>query len=49
VRYLLIDYLERAHELLARPLTAGEQSDLYDVFYRVGTGLRIPTKGGGFA
>jgi len=42
VLYMLIDYSERAHELLARPLSAEEQRELYDVFYRVGTGLRIP-------
>ena len=42
VLYMLIDYSERAHELLAGPLSAGEQSELYDVFYRVGTGLHIP-------
>jgi hypothetical protein len=42
VLYMLIDYSERAHELLARPLTPDEQSELYDVFYRVGNGLRIP-------
>ena len=42
VLYMLIDYSERAHELLARPLHAAEQRELYDVFYRVGTGLRIP-------
>ena len=42
VLYMLIDYSERAHELLARPLGADEQRELYDVFYRVGTGLRIP-------
>ena len=42
VLYMLIDYSERAHALLARPLSAGEQRDLYDVFFRVGTGLRIP-------
>ncbi len=42
VLYMLIDYSERAHELLARPLSADEQSELYDVFYRAGTGLRIP-------
>src|SRR5688500_3164196 len=42
VLYMLIDYSERAHELLARPLSADEQSELYDVFFRVGTGLRIP-------
>jgi hypothetical protein len=42
VLYMLIDYSERAHQLLDRPLTAVEQSELYDVFYRVGMGLRIP-------
>lgn len=42
VLYMLIDYSERAHDLLARPLKAREQSELYDVFYRVGTGLHIP-------
>jgi hypothetical protein len=42
VLYMLIAYSERAHELLARPLTADEQGELYDVFYRVGAGLRIP-------
>ncbi|HEX7154061.1 MAG TPA: oxygenase MpaB family protein [Thermoanaerobaculia bacterium] len=42
VLYMLIDYSERAHELLARRLTADEQQELYDVFYRVGIGLQIP-------
>ncbi|MBW3570011.1 MAG: DUF2236 domain-containing protein [Gemmatimonadetes bacterium] len=42
VLYMLIDYSERAHETLARPLTADEQRELYDVFYRVGTGLGVP-------
>lgn len=42
VLYMLIDYSERAHELLARPLSAAEQRDLYDVFRRVGVGLGIP-------
>ena len=42
VLYMLIDYSERAHELLARPLTPAERHDLYDVFRRVGVGLRIP-------
>jgi len=41
VLYMLIDYSERAHELLDRPLSADEQRDLYEVFYRVGTGLRV--------
>ena len=42
VLYMLIDYSERAHQLLERPLSAHERDDLYDVFYRVGAGLRIP-------
>jgi uncharacterized protein (DUF2236 family) len=42
VLYMLIDYSERAHEMLARPLSADEQRELYDVFQRVGTGLGIP-------
>ncbi|MBW3670867.1 MAG: DUF2236 domain-containing protein [Acidobacteria bacterium] len=42
VLYMLIDYSERAHELLARRLSPDEQCELYDVFYRVGTGLGIP-------
>ncbi|HEX8830404.1 MAG TPA: oxygenase MpaB family protein, partial [Longimicrobium sp.] len=42
VLYMLIDYSERAHELLARPLTEDERHELYDVFYRVGLGLQIP-------
>jgi uncharacterized protein (DUF2236 family) len=42
VLYMLIDYSERAHEMLARPLNTDEQRELYDVFHRVGTGLGIP-------
>jgi uncharacterized protein (DUF2236 family) len=42
VLYMLIDYSERAHETFARPLTADERRELYDVFRRVGTGLGIP-------
>lgn len=41
VLYMLIDYSERAFRLLERPLTASEQQDLYDVFYRVGVGLGV--------
>ena len=41
VLYMLIDYSEKAHELLSRPLTADEQHELYQVFNRVGTGLGI--------
>jgi uncharacterized protein (DUF2236 family) len=42
VLYMLIDYSERAHETFDRPMSADEQGELYDVFYRVGTGLGIP-------
>ena len=42
VLYMLIDYSERGHELLVRPLLEAERNELYDVFYRVGTALRIP-------
>jgi hypothetical protein len=41
VLYLLIDYSERAHHMLYRPLTRPEKRDLYDVFHRVGDGLQI--------
>jgi uncharacterized protein (DUF2236 family) len=42
VLYMLIDYSEKAHTLLHRPLTRDEQEELYDVFHRVGKGLGIP-------
>jgi hypothetical protein len=42
VLYMLIDYSERAHALVARSLTTEERDELYDVFHRVGIGLRIP-------
>ena len=42
VLYMLIDYSERAHELLAGRLTVAERRELYAVFRRVGTGLGIP-------
>jgi hypothetical protein len=42
VLYMLIDYSERAHALLAGPLSGAERRELYDVFHRVGTGLGIP-------
>ena len=41
VLYMLIDYSERAYQMLHRPLTPAEQQDLYDVFYRVGTALHV--------
>jgi uncharacterized protein (DUF2236 family) len=42
VLYMLIDYSESAHTLLHRPLTEAERHELFDVFRRVGEGLRIP-------
>jgi hypothetical protein len=42
VLYMLVDYSERAHELLRRPLTGPERAELYGVFRRVGEGLSIP-------
>ena len=42
VLYMLIDYSERAHELLAGPLSPAEQRELFAVFHRVGVGLGIP-------
>ena len=42
VLYMLIDYSERAHQLLERTLSVDEQAELYDVFYRVAAGLQIP-------
>jgi uncharacterized protein (DUF2236 family) len=41
VLYMLIDYSERAYELMHRPLTKAEQEDLYAVFLRVGERLNI--------
>jgi uncharacterized protein (DUF2236 family) len=49
VLYMLIDYSERAHQLLAGPLSAAEQRELYDVFHRVGTGLHIPGLPGSYS
>jgi hypothetical protein len=42
VLFMLIDYSERAFELLQRPLTDPEREDLYGVFRRIGEGLAIP-------
>ena len=41
VLYMLIDYSERAYQLLYRRLTAKEQKELYSVFRRVGEGMHI--------
>jgi uncharacterized protein (DUF2236 family) len=42
VLYMLIDYSERAYSLLHRRLSEAERQELYEVFFRVGEGLRIP-------
>lgn len=42
VLYMLIDYSERAYELLYRPLSKLEKADLFEVFVRIGEGLHIP-------
>lgn len=41
VLYILIDYSERAYQLLHRPLTNAEQDDLFLHFREVGTGLNL--------
>lgn len=42
VLYMLIDYSERAYQLLYRPLTLSQKEDLYKVFQRIGGRLLIP-------
>ncbi|RCR70761.1 oxygenase MpaB family protein [Larkinella punicea] len=42
VLYMLIDYSERAFQLLHRPLTNPEREELYDTFRRVGEGMGVP-------
>ncbi len=41
VLYMLIDYSERAHALLYRPLSPSERNELYGAFLRIGEGLSI--------
>lgn len=41
VLYMLIDYSERVYSTLYRPLTAAEQTELYNVFLRTGAGLHV--------
>ena len=41
VLYMLIDYSERSHQVLYRPLTRPERQELYSVFLRVGRRLHI--------
>lgn len=42
VLYMLIAYSERAYELLHRPLTNAERTELFDVFRAVGEGMHVP-------
>ena len=49
VLYMLVDYSERAYRLLHKPLSSGEQDELYTVFRRVGEGLHIPDLPGTYA
>ena len=42
VLYMLIDYSERAYELLHRPLTDLERTQLFETFYQVGAGMHVP-------
>jgi hypothetical protein len=41
VLYMLVDYSERAYDLLYRPLSASQKHELYNVFHRIGEGLNI--------
>jgi uncharacterized protein (DUF2236 family) len=41
VLYMLVDYSERAHRMLYRPLSSRERAELYAVFERVGAGLNV--------
>ena len=41
VLYMLVDYSERAHALMYRPLSETERNDVYNVFRRIGEGLSI--------
>jgi len=42
VLYMLIHYSIAAFELLERKLSAAEKQEVYDVFYRMGTRMKIP-------
>ena len=42
VLYMLIDYSERAYELLHRPMTNPERDELFRTFRAVGAGMKVP-------
>jgi uncharacterized protein (DUF2236 family) len=49
VLYMLIDYSQRAYQLIYGPLTCAEQEELFAIFLRLGEGLRIPELPANFA
>jgi uncharacterized protein (DUF2236 family) len=49
VLYMLIDYSQRAFELLHRPLSNGERAELYAVFRRVGELMHLRDLPAGYA
>jgi len=49
VLYMLIDYSERAYELLYRPLSQSQKTELFEVFLRIGEALSIPELPGTYA
>jgi len=42
VLYMLIDYSERAYQLLYQPLSPSQKTDLFGVFLRIGEHLHVP-------
>jgi uncharacterized protein (DUF2236 family) len=49
VLYMLVDYSERAHQLLCGPLPAAGREELYAEFRRVGRGLNVERLPEGYA
>ena len=49
VLYMLVDYSERAHQLLSGPLSAAEREEMYADFRRVGRGLNVEGLPEGYA
>lgn len=41
VLYMLIDYSIRSYELLEKPLSLKEKEDVFEVFYRMGSGMKL--------
>jgi len=49
VLYMLVDYSQRAYELLYGPLSQAQKSELFEVFLRIGEALHIPALPGTYA